>query len=231
MKLQDLIAVAKKYEDALQEHKKIDHNAPVHTDVDICSHLHAEVSELFNVLRRKKAEHDGMSYEDGIIDELQDILCIWSLAVNLLAPNADIDKMIQNSADMFKVVAKKKKGVDIGTATSLSKMISKKVDDIAWEPSSTGKAGLSKKMLYKDGQNGVATFFKFEDLVAYPTFILDGYARYYVIEGSLRMAGKEHLSGTFIHCDDGTLIDPVPTKAPCIVLCNYEKMNYRKTSA
>lgn len=83
-------------------------------------------------------------------------------------------------------------------------------------------------MLYKDEQQGAVTFFRFEDIVAYPTFTLNGYARYYVIKGSLRMAGKEHFPGTFIHCDDGTLIDPVPTEAPCIVLCNYEKMNFRK---
>lgn len=205
MDLQDLIVVAKKYEDALQEHKIVDHNAQAHTDVDICSHLHAEVSELFNVIRRKKAEHEGMSYEDGIIDELQDILCIWSLAVNLLAPNADVDKMIQNSADMFKIVAKKKKGVDIESSTSPKQVTVKHIDDIAWEPSATGQAGLSKKMLYRDDRNGVVTFFKFEDVVAYPTFVLSGYASYYVIEGSMRMAGKEHFAGTFIHCDERSL--------------------------
>lgn len=59
-----------------------------------------------------------MTYEDGIIHELQDILCIWSLAVNLWAPNADVNRMIENSADMFRVVAKKKKGIDIESSPS-----------------------------------------------------------------------------------------------------------------
>jgi NTP pyrophosphatase (non-canonical NTP hydrolase) len=113
MNLQKLIQIAKSYEDALQEHNVIDHAAPPNTHVDICAHLHAEVSELFYVLRKKQSEHEELTYEEGIIDELQDILCLWALAVNLLAPNADTDTMIRNCADMFKVVAKKKKGVDL----------------------------------------------------------------------------------------------------------------------
>lgn len=124
MKLQALIKIAKNYEDALHEHTRYDQSDPP-TNVDICAHLHAEVSELFNVIRRKKAEHEGMSYEEGVLDELQDILCVWSLAVNLLVPNADVDKMIQNSAEMFRVVAKKKKGIDIGAPISSQQVIDK----------------------------------------------------------------------------------------------------------
>jgi NTP pyrophosphatase (non-canonical NTP hydrolase) len=229
MKLQELIKIAKMYEDALHEHTKIDHKAPAHTNVDICSHLHAEVSELFNVIRRKKAEHEGMTYEEGILDELQDILCIWALAVNLLAPDADIDKIIENSTQLFRSVAKKKKDVDLRFVCEPKQMLSINTNDISWEPSVTGKPGLTKKMLYKDNQNGIVVLFKFEGINnSYPSFVLNGYADYYVMTGTLRMTGKEHLPSTFIHCDDGTLIDPVATDVPCVVLCNYEKTNYRK---
>lgn len=230
MKLQELITVAKRYEDALHEHTEIDHNAPVHTSVDICSHLHAEVSELFNVIRRKQAEHEGMTYEKGIIDELQDILCIWALAVNLLVPDANIDRMIENCAKLFKVVALKKKGTDIEESIQPKEVLSLKVDDLPWKPSSSIKEGVAMfKYLYKDEQKGMVTWFRFEkEGIPYTPFILNGSADYFVMEGALYMAGKKHPAGTFIHCDDGTIIDPVAMEVPCVVLCVYEKSDYIK---
>jgi NTP pyrophosphatase (non-canonical NTP hydrolase) len=227
MNLQKLIQIAKSYEDALQEHTIIDHDAIPHTHVDICSHLHAEVTELFNVIRKKKAEHEGMTYEEGIIDELQDILCIWSLAVNLLAPKADTDAMIRNCAEMFKIVAKKKKGVEL-EGSQAPTVVAATESAIPWEPSVTQVAGLKKKMLLSDHDKGVATYFQFENEVQYPSFVLNGSARYFVLDGSIKMCGQEHPKGTFMHCEDGTTIDPFPTKAPCNVLCIYEKTNYRK---
>lgn len=230
MKLQELITIAKRYEDALHEHTEIDHNAPAHTSVDICSHLHAEVSELFNVLRRKKAEHEELTYEEGIIDELQDILCIWALAVNLLVPNADVDGMIENCTKLFRAVALKKKGMDIGKTTQPKDVLSLKVDDLPWEPSrSIEEGGAMFKWLYKDEQKGLVTWFRFEkEDIPYATFMLNGSANYFVVEGNLYMAGKEHSSGTYIHCDDGTIIDPVAKQVPCVVLCVYEKSDYIK---
>jgi len=229
MNLDKLITMAKKYEDALHEHTEINHSAPANTNVDICSHLHGEVSELFNVIRRKKAEHDGMTYEEGILDELQDILCIWALAVNLLAPNANIDKMIDNCTNLFKVVALKKKGVDIGAISPSEETVIAKVDELPWEKSEHEVEGLNFKWLYKNEQNGLVTWFNLgKEEVAYPPFILNGYAHYFVIDGILSMVGKEHPKGTFIHCDDGTIIDPIAKQSPCVVLCIYEKNTYWK---
>ena len=234
MKLEELITVAKRYEDALHEHTVINHSAPAHTSIDICSHLHAEVSELFNVLRRKKAEHEGMTYEEGIIDELQDILCIWALAVNLLVPDADVNRMIENCTKLFRTVALKKRGTDIGeTIQQIQKggePKSVKVDNLSWEPSSSVKEGGAMfKYLYKDEQKGLTTLFKFEkEGIPYNPFKLNGSANYFVMEGTLYMAGKEHKLNTFIHCNDGTIIDPVAIEVPCVVLCVYEKSDYIK---
>ena len=106
MSPEELRQVAIRYEQITKEHRKPP-ELP-NREVDICGHLHAEVSELFNVLRKKKGQHEGMSYEEGILDELADILCIWSCAVNLLAPATDVGAIVENAAHIFQQVAIKK---------------------------------------------------------------------------------------------------------------------------
>jgi len=109
MELKQLLETARRYEIATNEHRHPQcYNVP-HREVDICGHLHAEVTELFNVLRRRKADHEGMSFQEGVVDELSDILCIWCCAVNLLAPEA-LDEILTKADGIFVRVARKKAG-------------------------------------------------------------------------------------------------------------------------
>ena len=98
---------------------------------------------------------------------------------------------------------------------------------IAWQPSKTGIEGIKVKILYEDDAKGLVTLVKFEGPNRYPSFILNGYAHYIVLKGILYMSGKKHSEGTFIHCDDGMLIDP-EAKGICTVLCIYQKKDYKK---
>ncbi|MBC8459440.1 MAG: hypothetical protein H8D67_15735 [Deltaproteobacteria bacterium] len=110
MELNELYQIAKQYEKLGQEHTNIDYSQQMHKDIDICAHLHHEVSELWDAIRKQKPKED-------IIDELCDILGVWMVAVykveEHLGESIDVNELVRFTADIVRGVAKRKFNVEI----------------------------------------------------------------------------------------------------------------------
>jgi len=116
MTIDSLLEMAGRYEAATKQHRTLETYAQANREVDVCGHLHTQVSQLFNVVRRRKPEHKGMSIEESILDELADILCLWCCAIRVLAPGASVQEIIERAGRVFVDQAREKSGKEISPA-------------------------------------------------------------------------------------------------------------------
>ena len=85
--------------------KPVDLAAPPNTGVDICAHLHHEVSEPWDVLRGRedgRLKERGYTREEGAVERLGSILAVWLGARELIVPEMTVDEICRAAAEVIR---------------------------------------------------------------------------------------------------------------------------------